>query len=57
MPKMVTELFWKDKFHVANGKAQASTQGALPFFLLSMGGGEGFFCHFPLVPNLFPLSS
>jgi len=49
------ELFWKDKFHVANGKAQAWTQGALPFSLLSMGGGGGrIFFHFPLVPNMFP---
>jgi hypothetical protein len=28
------ELFWEEKFHAANGKAQASTQGALLFFLL-----------------------
>jgi hypothetical protein len=31
---MVTkELFWEDKFHAANGKTQASNQGALLFFL------------------------
>jgi hypothetical protein len=23
------ELFWEEKFHAANGKAQACTQGAL----------------------------
>jgi hypothetical protein len=27
------ELFWKDKFHVDNGKAQACTQGALALLL------------------------
>jgi hypothetical protein len=26
------ELFWEEKFHAANGKAQACTQGALLFF-------------------------
>jgi hypothetical protein len=29
------ELFWDQKFHAAIGKAQACTQGALHFFLLS----------------------
>jgi len=29
------ELFWEEKFHAANGKAQACTQGALHFSLLS----------------------
>jgi len=29
------ELFWEEKFHAANGKAQAYTQGALHFSLLS----------------------
>ncbi len=32
------ELLWEEKFHAANGKAQACTQGALLFFLLSLGG-------------------
>jgi hypothetical protein len=47
------ELFWEEKFHAANGKAQACTQGALHFFLLSGGGrggggfGGGFFSVFP----------
>jgi hypothetical protein len=31
------EVFWKEKFHAANGKAQACTQGALLFFLLLVG--------------------
>ncbi len=35
------ELFWEQKFHVANGKALACPQGALHFFLLSLGGGGG----------------
>jgi len=46
------EDFWEEKFHAANGKAQACTQGALLFFLLCFGaGGEGggrdFFSFFP----------
>jgi hypothetical protein len=32
---MVMKLFWEEKFHAANGTAQAHTQGALHFFLLS----------------------
>jgi hypothetical protein len=28
------ELFWEEKFHAANGKAQACNQGALGFFFL-----------------------
>jgi len=28
----VDQLFWEEKFHAANGKAQACTQGALLFF-------------------------
>ncbi len=35
------ELFWEEKFHAANGKAQAHTENALHFFLLSL-EGEGF---------------
>jgi hypothetical protein len=59
------ELFWEEKFHAANEKAQADTQGALHFFLLSWGGWgvvwRGIFLSFPwfppcslLVPNKFP---
>jgi len=42
------EIFWKEKFHVANGKAQACPQGALVFFLLcfGVGGGGKIFFHF-----------
>jgi len=48
------ELFWEEKFHVANGKAQACTQGALFFFLLSLGGGgEDLFFIFPWFPMCF----
>jgi len=37
------EVFWKEKFHAANGKTQTYTQGTLFFFLLcSWGGGEKF---------------
>jgi hypothetical protein len=32
------KLFWEEKFHAANGKAQAHTECALHFFLLSFGG-------------------
>jgi hypothetical protein len=45
------EAFWEEKFHAANGKAQACTQGALLFFLLRFGvggmGGRDFFSFFP----------
>jgi hypothetical protein len=42
------ELFWEEKFHAANGKAQACNQGALGLFsFLSLGGGgEGFLFPF-----------
>jgi hypothetical protein len=52
------EAFWEEKFHAANGKAQACTQGALLFFLLLFGGwgGEIFF-HFSRLPNVFALCS
>jgi hypothetical protein len=51
------ELFWEEKFHAANGKAQACTQGA-SFFILSLdgaGGGKRIFFQFSLVPNVFSL--
>ncbi len=59
------ELFWEEKFHAPNGKPQACTQGALLFFLLSLGewgwGGEGFSFSFSprsqWVPIICPLSS
>jgi len=57
------ELFWEEKFHAANEKAQARTQGALHFFLLSgegAGFGGGFFKVFPgshHVPFWFSISS
>jgi hypothetical protein len=35
------KLFWEEKFHAANGKAQAHTECALHFFLLSLGGFRG----------------
>jgi len=57
------ELFWEDKFHAANGKAQPCTQGALHFFFLSWGEGVArriFFSFFPgsqRVVTKFPSSS
>jgi len=52
------EVIWEEKFHAANGKAQACTQGALLFFLLcfGVGGGEIFF-QFSRLPNVFALCS
>ncbi len=44
------KLFWEEKFHAGNGKAQAHTECALHFFLLSLGGGGfggGYFSVFP----------
>jgi hypothetical protein len=45
------EAFWEEKFHAANGKAQACTQGALLLFLSCFGGGgmggRDFFSFFP----------
>jgi len=61
------QVFWEEKFHAANGKAQACTQGALLFFLLCFGeggGGRYFFVIFPgfpmcsqYVPFKFPMVS
>jgi hypothetical protein len=66
------EVFWEEKFHAANGKAQACTQGALLFFLLCFGvggrrqgeWGKRFFFIFPdfpmcshYVPFKFPMGS
>ncbi len=57
------ELFWEEKFHAANGKAQRCTQGALLFPFKSFfweGRAEDFFSYFPgsqCVLTMFPLSS
>ncbi len=52
------QLFWEEKFHAANGKAQACTQGALLFFLISfVRGVTRISFHFALVPNGFPSGS
>jgi hypothetical protein len=55
------KLFWEEKFHTANGKAQACTQGVLPLVWVE---GEGFFLMFPwfsmcshYVPFKFPMGS
>jgi len=61
--KNIDELFWEEKFHAANGKAQAYTQGALHFSLLSWersGGWRRIFFSFPgshYIPFKFPNSS
>jgi len=50
------QVFWEEKFHAANGKAQACTQGALLFFLLCWGVGDSF-SYFPAsqcVHTMFP---
>jgi hypothetical protein len=51
-------LFWEEKIHAADGKAQACTQGALLFFLLSLGEeGVDFSSVFPssqCVSTTFP---
>jgi hypothetical protein len=31
------EVFWEEKFHAANGKAQACTQGAFSFSFYVLG--------------------
>jgi hypothetical protein len=55
------EVFWKEKFHAANGKAQTCTQRTLFFFLLCFGvgwgGGKKVFFHFSWLPNVFALCS
>jgi len=53
--KDVDELFWEEKFHAANMKVQMCTQGALLFLFFPQLGRGGFFFHFFLVPNVFPL--
>ncbi len=58
------QVFGKEKFHAANGKAQACSQGALIFFFFCFGvGGEFLFIFliFPMclhyVPVKFPMGS
>jgi hypothetical protein len=63
------QVFWEEKFHAANGKAQACTQGALLFSLSCLGERERerereFFVIFPgfpmcsqYVPFKFPMGS
>jgi hypothetical protein len=46
----VTNSFGEEKFHAANGKAQASTQGAFLFFPFKFWGGEEDLKKIPLVP-------
>ncbi len=56
-PKNGDELFWEQKFHAANGKAQAFTQGALLSCLLGFEREGRNFLYFPQVPKVFPLCS
>jgi hypothetical protein len=61
LAKASYELFWAEKSHAANGKAQACTQDALVFFLLTLErrlGGVGGCSHyvpfkFQWVPIMF----
>ncbi len=51
------KFFWEEKFHAANGKAQAHFECALYFFLLSLGGRdlkEDIF-QFSLVPTMLTI--
>jgi hypothetical protein len=52
------KLFWEEKFHAANGKAQAHTECALHFFLSSLGGKqndqEKGFITFETFPQRIP---
>jgi hypothetical protein len=56
---MATNSFVKRNFIAANGKAQARTQGAFLYFLLSLGEGpvKDLFFHFSLVPTMFLMGS
>ncbi len=44
------EVFWKEKFHAANGKAQACIQRCFVFLCFGVGGEERFFFIFPNFP-------
>jgi len=52
------QVFWEEKFHAANGKAQACTQGALLFSFYVLEGGKEIYLSFFLasqcVSNGFP---
>jgi len=56
LAKTGDKFFWKEKFHAANGKAQAHTECALHFFLLNLVGGdlEGDIFQFSLVQFSHP---
>jgi len=56
-PKNGDELFWEEKFHAANGKAQAFTQGALLSCLLGFEREGRNLLYLPQVPKVFPLCS
>jgi len=52
------ELFWEEKFHAANRKAQACTQGALLFLPFNFGGESRdfffIFLWFPMCSHYIP---
>ncbi len=50
------EQSWKQKFHVANGKAQHALMNSPVFFFLRRQGERGFL-FFPPVPHVFPSMS
>jgi hypothetical protein len=59
--KNVEQVFWEEKFHAANGKAQACTQGALLFFSFMFWRGWrereiflSFFAASQSVRSMFP---
>ncbi len=54
-PQNGDEQFWKEKFHVANGKAQHAPMNGPVFFLSEGVGGRGgrIFWFFSLLLNVF----
>jgi hypothetical protein len=48
------EQFWKERFHAANGKAEACTQRCLDFFSFKFWGGLRIFIVFSFPPDMFP---
>jgi hypothetical protein len=50
------ELFWEEKFPVANGKARAHAKGALHSSVWGVGDLEKDIFQFSLVPFKFPIS-
>ncbi len=51
------EVFWEEKFHATNGKAQTCTQGAFFFSFYVLGWGGKIFFHSFRLPKVFALCS